>query len=87
MPRSRVKWVLRAISLVVGVGCAATSATSASPCSTCASAYTAFVLSLVVLGGFIFEIAQVCGGAPYYWMGAIAGVTYLVCVAVLRSRG
>ncbi len=51
-----------------------------------ATAYTALVLILAILGGFIFEIAQGRSGAPYYWLGAIAGLTYIVCVAVLRIR-
>ncbi len=49
-----------------------------------ATAYSAFVRVIAILGGFIFEIAQGRSGAPYYWLGAIAGLTYLVCVAVLR---
>ena len=51
-----------------------------------ASAYTAIVLILVIVGGFIFELAQGRSGAPYWWLGAIAGITYLICVAVLRIR-
>jgi hypothetical protein len=51
-----------------------------------ASAYTALVLVLSILGGFIFEISQGRSGAPYFWLGAIAGVTYLICVAILRIR-
>ena len=51
-----------------------------------ATAYTALVLILAILGGFIYEIARGRGGAPYFWLGALAGVTYLVCVIVLRFR-
>ena len=51
-----------------------------------ATAYTAVVLILVILGGFIFEIAHGRSGAPYYWMGAVGGIAYLVSVAILRWR-
>lgn len=52
-----------------------------------ASAYTALVLILAIVGGFIFEVAQGRSGAPYYWLGALAGIAYLVCVTILRFRG
>ncbi|MBV8195136.1 MAG: hypothetical protein JOY80_06365 [Candidatus Dormibacteraeota bacterium] len=51
-----------------------------------ASAYTALVLVLVIIGAFIFELAQGRSGAPYYWLGAIAGVTYVISMATLRIR-
>ncbi|MBV9099465.1 MAG: hypothetical protein JOZ46_03550 [Candidatus Dormibacteraeota bacterium] len=51
-----------------------------------ATAYTALVLILVIVGAFIYELARGRSGAPYFWLGALAGVTYLVSVAVLRLR-
>lgn len=51
-----------------------------------ASAYTALVLVLVIVGAFIYELAQGRSGAPYFWLGAIAGVTYLISLTILRLR-
>jgi len=52
-----------------------------------ATASTAVVLILAILGGFVFEIARGHSGAPYLWLGVLAGVAYLVSVAILRWRG
>ena len=51
-----------------------------------ATAYTALVLVLVIVGEFIYELAQGRSGAPYFWLGAIAGVTYLISLTILRRR-
>ena len=40
-----------------------------------------------ILVAFFVELAHGHDGAPYSWLGAIAGVTYLVAVIALRLRG
>ena len=52
-----------------------------------ASAVTGLVLITAVLTAFLVEIARGHSGAPYTWLGALAGVSYLLAVAVLRWRG
>jgi hypothetical protein len=45
------------------------------------------VLLLAVLVAYIVSVANGRSGAPYDWLAAIAGVTYLASVAWLRIRG
>jgi hypothetical protein len=52
-----------------------------------ATALTGLVLILGVLGGFAWEIAHGRSGSPYLGLGALAGVTYLGAVVVLRVQG
>ncbi len=52
-----------------------------------ATAFTGLVLVLAVIGGFAWEIAHGRSGAPYLWLGSVAGVAYLGAVVVLRVRG
>ena len=52
-----------------------------------ATAYTALVLIVAILGGFMYEVAKGHSGSPYLWLGVLTGVTYLTCIAVLRFRG
>ncbi len=51
-----------------------------------ASALAGFVLIAVVIGAFLYEIARGEDGEPYSQLGAIAGVAYIVAVAVGRFR-
>ena len=51
-----------------------------------ATAFCGQVLILVVIVAFIVEIARGHTGAPYYWLGAIAGLAYLAGLAWLRAR-
>jgi hypothetical protein len=51
-----------------------------------ATALAGLVLILVVIGAFLFEVANGRDGSPYGQLGAVAGVAYLVAVAVLRAR-
>jgi hypothetical protein len=51
-----------------------------------ATAYTALAVILAIIGGFIYEIAQGRSGAPYLWLGLLAGVTYIVSIVILRFR-
>jgi hypothetical protein len=51
-----------------------------------ASAFAGGVLIAVVLGMFMYEVANGEDGEPYTQLGAIAGVAYIIAVAVLRKR-
>jgi hypothetical protein len=51
-----------------------------------ASAAAGLVLILVVIGAWLYEIARGEDGSPYSQLGAIAGVAYIIAVAVLRWR-
>ena len=51
-----------------------------------ASAAAGLVLILVVIGAWLYEIARGHDGSPYGQLGAIAGVAYVIAVAVLRWR-
>lgn len=44
------------------------------------------VMILAIIAGFLFEIAHGRSGEPYTWLGAVAGVSYLVFVVILRLR-
>ena len=50
-----------------------------------AIAGTAVIAAIII--GFLVEVARGHSGAPYTWLGAVAGATYLVAVVVLRLRG
>ncbi|MBV8527142.1 MAG: hypothetical protein JOZ75_02385 [Candidatus Dormibacteraeota bacterium] len=52
-----------------------------------ATAFTGFVMAVVIIGAYIYELARGRSGEPYLWLGTIAGVTYIVSIAVLRLRG
>jgi hypothetical protein len=51
-----------------------------------ATAFAGVVLILVVIGAFIYETARGNDGSPYMWLGAVAGVAYLVSLAWLHRR-
>ena len=51
-----------------------------------ASAVAGSVTLLAVLGAWLYEIADGRDGSPYGQLGALAGITYIVAVAVLRVR-
>jgi hypothetical protein len=44
------------------------------------------VISAIIIA-FLVEVARGHSGSPYTWLGAIAGIAYLVAVIVFRSRG
>ena len=50
-----------------------------------AIAGTTAITAIIV--AFIVELGRGHDGAPYNWLGAIAGIAYLVAIAVLRVRG
>jgi hypothetical protein len=51
-----------------------------------ATAITGLVLILVIIGAFLWQLAHGRDGSPYALLGAIAGVTYLTALLVLRWR-
>jgi hypothetical protein len=52
-----------------------------------ATAATGAVLITVVIGCWLVEIAKGHDGSPYGQLGAVAGLAYIVAVAILRVRG
>ncbi len=50
-----------------------------------AIAGTAVITAIIV--AFILEMARGQDGAPYSWLGAIAGIAYLIAILALRLRG
>ena len=51
-----------------------------------ASAAAGLVLITVVIGAWLYEIADGGDGSPYGSLGAVAGIAYIVAVVVLRRR-
>ena len=52
-----------------------------------ATAASGLVLITAVIVAFLVEVARGHSGAPYTWLGALAGLTYIAAVAYLRWRG
>jgi hypothetical protein len=52
-----------------------------------ATAFAGLVLILAVIGAWLWEIAHGRDGSPYGWLGAVAGIAYIIGVALLRWRG
>jgi hypothetical protein len=52
-----------------------------------ATAIAGLVLIFAVLGAWIVQVARGRSGSPYDALGAVAGVSYLVAIVVLRLRG
>jgi hypothetical protein len=52
-----------------------------------ATAFAGFVVILAVIVGFLVEIAHGRSGDPFQWLGAIAGISYIAAVIVMRVRG
>jgi hypothetical protein len=51
-----------------------------------ASMFAGMVLVVAVIAGFVVEIARGQDGQPYAVLGAIAGVSYIAALVVLRLR-
>jgi hypothetical protein len=51
-----------------------------------ASAAAGIVLILIVIGAWLVEVARGQDGSPYSQLGAVAGIAYIVAIAVLRHR-
>jgi hypothetical protein len=41
----------------------------------------------VVIGAAVVELSRGHSGAPYTWLGAVAGLAYLVAIVVQRIKG
>jgi Flp pilus assembly protein protease CpaA len=52
-----------------------------------ATALAGIAVILAIIVAFLVEMARGHSGAPYTWLGAIGGFTYIVAVAVFRIRG
>jgi hypothetical protein len=48
--------------------------------------FAGMVLVVAVIAGFVIEIARGQDGQPYAVLGAIAGVSYIAALVVLRLR-
>ena len=52
-----------------------------------ATAAAGVVLIVVIIGAWLYEIAKGQDGSPYGQLGAVAGIAYILAVAILRLRG
>jgi hypothetical protein len=52
-----------------------------------ATAIAGLAVIIAIIAAFVFELARGHDGSPYGWLGAVAGLSYLVAVIVLRIRG
>jgi hypothetical protein len=52
-----------------------------------ATAAAGQVLIVAVIVGWLVEIARGHSGSPYTWLGAVAGLAYLLAVGLQRWRG
>ena len=52
-----------------------------------ATAFAGTVVIVAIITGFLVEVARGHNGNPYTWLGAVAGVSYLAAVIVMRVRG
>ena len=52
-----------------------------------ATAIAGWVLIMTVIVAWLVEIARGRDGSPFGWLGAIAGLAYVLAVVVLRLRG
>jgi hypothetical protein len=52
-----------------------------------ATAIAGMAAITAIIVAFVVDIARGGSGAPYDWLGAIAGVAYLAAIVVFRLRG
>jgi hypothetical protein len=52
-----------------------------------ATALAGLAVIAAIIIAFVVELAHGHDGSPFGWLGAIAGLTYLVAIVVLRIRG
>ena len=52
-----------------------------------ATAIAGLAVITAIIVAFVVDLARGHSGTPYAWLGAIAGLAYLVAIAVLRYRG
>jgi presenilin-like A22 family membrane protease len=51
-----------------------------------ATAIAGLVVITAIIVGFVVEMARGHNGEPYTWLGAVAGVSYLIAIITLRMR-
>ena len=52
-----------------------------------ATAISGLAVITTIIVAFLVEVARGHDGMPYAWLGAVAGLAYLVAIVVLRLRG
>ena len=52
-----------------------------------ATALSGLVVIVAIIVAFVVEMARGHDGSPYTWLGAIAGLTYLIAIVIFRLRG
>jgi Na+/citrate or Na+/malate symporter len=52
-----------------------------------ATAIAGLAAITAIIVAFVVELARGHSGSPYAWLGAIAGLAYLIAIIVLRLRG
>ena len=52
-----------------------------------ATALSGVVVIMTIIVAFIVEIARGQSGAPYTWLGAVAGLAYIAAIVLFRLRG
>ncbi len=52
-----------------------------------ATAFAGLAVIAAIIIAFIVEVAQGHSGSPYSWLGAVAGVAYVLALVVFRWRG
>ena len=52
-----------------------------------ATALAGLAVIMAIIVAFVVELARGHSGAPYTWLGAIGGLTYLAAIIVFRIRG
>ena len=51
-----------------------------------ATAIAGIVVITAIIVGFVVEMARGHDGNPYTWLGAVAGIAYLIAIVALRIR-
>jgi hypothetical protein len=51
-----------------------------------ATAISGMTVISLIIGAFVVEVARGHDGNPYTWLGAVAGLSYLLAIVVLRLR-
>ena len=52
-----------------------------------ATAIAGLAVITAIIVAFVAELARGHNGSPYAWLGAIAGLAYLIAIIVFRLRG